>query len=110
VYHIAEGRIGPDGQAINRYLNKRTFQTQSSTYPDVGSTTPYIWIATVFDIDGNVRPLQSGGTSSTVSIYPTYQMYKTSAGVSSFAYQPQEDVEQFIALDALWYFKVFFLL
>jgi hypothetical protein len=103
VYHLTEGRIGPEGQAVNRYLNWRNFQDQSYTSPSPSAATPYIWVATVFDINGNMRPLESGTTSSTVSVYSSFAAYMNPDGVTrSEPTKQQEDLEIFIAKNALY--------
>lgn len=71
LYQVNEGRIGPDGQAINAYLNQRE---------DVGTycfmATPYIWSAIQFDANGNLLPLTQGDT---LQMFPTYWVYRNGA-------------------------------
>jgi hypothetical protein len=52
-YQINEGRVGPDGQAVNKYLNH-------PDYPDPSSAMPYVWSVIQFDVNGNLRPFNNG--------------------------------------------------
>src|SRR5258708_34560790 len=96
VYHVTEGRIGPDGQAVNRYLNWRNFTDQSYTTPDASSTTPYIWVATIFDLNGNMQPLQSGNVNSTISPFSSFRTYTGSGLFLSYDVE-QGPLESFIS-------------
>jgi len=91
VFQLAEGRLGTAGQLVDLTLNDCDLVLAFCTniVSDVGKTTPWIWSAIRFDLDGNLSPLDN-------QIFPTYAVYEDNERVNQF---PQSDAEVFIALD-----------
>ena len=69
VYQLKENRLGPQGQAVNQYLN-------GPTGGDFTQTTPWIWSVIQFAADGTTRPWLSGSVNSNLQIFPAFQTYK----------------------------------
>ncbi len=89
-FQLAEGRVGSDGQAVNRTLNWCTSRDASgSCNSPVQSSTPYIWEYPLFDAQGNYT-LQT-------QIFPTYYIYENGKLVTK---RPQSALETFVSLDA----------
>jgi len=74
VYQLAEGRLGPKGQAANKTLN--------------GTTTPWIWSVIRFDASGSPD-------TSDHSIFPTFYVYKDGSRIAIY---PQSAPAAFIVL------------
>jgi hypothetical protein len=96
VYQLNEGRVGPDGQAVNQFLNG----VPGSYW---ANATPYVWSVIQFDANGQTQPLQSGNTSSNIQIFNTFQVYTGTFGLPSI---PQAPLETFIALDATSFYRI----
>jgi hypothetical protein len=97
VFQIAEGRVGPEAQAVNMTLN-----SCASTDPQTGHcnaavppVTPYIWSVPLLD-------LQNQYTVNT-QIFPTYYIYEYGKLVKKI---PQSALEDFIKLKASSQIKV----
>ena len=74
VYQLAEGRLGPKGQAVNKTIN--------------GTTTPWIWSVIRFDASGNPD-------TSDHSIFPTFYVYQDGSLIATY---PQSAPSAFIVL------------
>jgi hypothetical protein len=75
VYQINEARVGPDGQAVNKYLNH-------PGYPNAQSAMPYVWSVIQFDVNGNLQPFNNGSgavtTTTNLALFPTIFIYRNS--------------------------------
>jgi hypothetical protein len=90
IYQLAEGRIGTDGQRVDRTLNDCA-QLDCTAVP-VGPTTPWIWATLKFDLQGNfIQPIDK-------QIFPTYSIYQDGQRIGNAI--PQSDAEAFISKDA----------
>lgn len=89
VYQLNEGRIGDDGQRVNRTLNK--CNQFDCTQIAADQATPWIWNTITFDISGSVRPLDH-------QIFPAYSIYVDGLRTSEIS---QPDFGPFIGLDTL---------
>lgn len=88
VFQINEGRLGPDGLAVDRTINACN-QQHCQGIPS-GPTTPWIWNVIKFDLNGNfMQPLDS-------QMFPSYTIYVDKQFASEI---PQSDAEAFISLD-----------
>jgi hypothetical protein len=96
VYQLKENRLGPDGQAVNQYLNGPAGQ-------DFRQATPWIWSVIQFAADGTTRPWQSGGISSNLQIFPAFQMYTNGEPGVSFS---QGNLMNFIGLNATSQYRI----
>jgi hypothetical protein len=97
VFQIAEGRVGPGGQAVNMTLNSCTSTDPQSGHCNapVPPVTPYIWSVPLLD-------LQNQYTVNT-QIFPTYYVYENGKIVKKI---PQSALEDFIKLNATSQIKV----
>jgi hypothetical protein len=77
VYQLSEGRLGPEGQTVNRTIN--------------GHSTPWIWSVIRFDLKGNLSP-----SDIDHQIFPTYYVYADGQLIHQY---PQSPAAVFIALD-----------
>jgi hypothetical protein len=96
MYQLNEGRLGPDGQAANYFLNGLPSHNWTTV-------TPFVWAVIQFDAHGKMRPLQSGDNFSNIQIFNTFQVYKGLTGLPSI---PQSPHETFISLDATSYYRI----
>jgi hypothetical protein len=78
VYQLGEGRLGTEGQAVNKTIN--------------GHSTPWIWSVIRFDLLGNLSP-----ATIDHQIFPTYYVYADGQLIATY---PQVPAATFIALDA----------
>jgi hypothetical protein len=90
VYQINETRLGPEGQAVNQFLNGVVGQ-------DLSAATPWIWSVTQFDVNGMTRPWQQGSSTNNLQIFPTYQIYTNGFGLTPTV---QGNLSTFIGLNA----------
>jgi hypothetical protein len=90
VYQVNEARLGPDGQAVNFYINGAVGQ-------DYTTFTPWIWSVIQFGANGGTGAWTQGSNSSTLQIFPSYQVYGNGSPNSQF---PQGDPSAFISLNS----------
>jgi hypothetical protein len=90
VFQLAEGRLGSEGQAVNRTLNSCTsFNILGNCSDPVPPATPYIWSYPLIDSRGQY--------SVNTQIFPTYYIYENGVLVKKI---PQQPVENFTHLNA----------
>lgn len=94
VYQINEGRVGADGQAVNKYVNH-------PDYPNPSAAMPYVWSVIQFDVNGNLQLFNDGGgavvTTNNLSMFPTMTVYKN--GLRLGPDFPQQSLDIFTPLD-----------
>ena len=80
---LNHGTLGPEGQAVNAYLNRRDLIGARYT-----QATPYIWSDLKLDAFGKlVTPAQNGE----LQIFPQYHIYTDGVLRQTFAQQPFQD-------------------
>ena len=87
-FQLAEGRIGSNGQAVNRTLNWCNSSNCASI--PASPTTPYVWAYPLFDAQGNY--------TMQIQIFPTYYIYENGNLVTAKTIT-QAPQETFIQLD-----------
>ena len=90
IYQVNETRLGPEGQAVNQFLNGVVGQ-------DFSAVTAWIWSVVQFDVNGKTRAWQQGSNTSNLQIFPTYQIYTNGFGLAPTT---QGSLSTFIGLNA----------
>jgi len=90
VYQLNSARIGPDGQAVNQFLNGPAGGTLSQS-------TPWIWTAIQYDGNGRIQPWVQGGPTGNLQIFPQYDVYTNTSNLQNFT---QGLLMTFIALNS----------
>jgi len=88
-WQLAEGRIGFEGQKVDRTLNAPL----GEDLPPVGAITPWIWTAVKFGPDGEFQGLGGCSEGADCSIFPTHSIFVDGERVGTI---PQSDPEVFI--------------
>jgi hypothetical protein len=100
-YQINEARVGPDGQAANKYLNHSNDSDPSGVPYTPSTAMAWVWNVIQFDMNGTLQPFNNGSgavvTTNNLAMFPTITVYRN--GVRLDPVIPQQSVDIFTPLD-----------